>query len=231
MRGISQGTNLNSSSATRRSLPGYCLYKGVQQWLPKHLKNRFPRWARHALPSSGSATNYPSGFGRGCPYQGFPPPFVVAQPLRLPPAIQSSAYLLLPLPSPRCSGASRHSRRSFALCLAVVLTVYLVPSVLVAPFAQTCPLVAPSPLPPSSAASCAGSGLGSATLTSTQHRAQCDRTVPLVIRGESPFHSLTWHSDGTMTGTCTGGDGLHRGRSSCSAPHCWRPMALSAWHQ
>ena len=171
----------------------------------KNLKNWSPRWARHALPSSGSVTHCPAGYWWGCPGQGFPPPFVVTHPLRLPPVIQSSAYLPLPLPSPRVSSASRHSNPSLALCLAVVLTVYLVPSFLVAPLAQICAPVALSPLLPSSATSCAASGLGSAMWIPTQHPAQCDSNVPLVIGRGAPFHSVTWHSHGTIAGTCAGG--------------------------
>ena len=204
MRGISRRTGLYSSGATRRSLPGYCPCGGSKIGI-KDLKNWSPRWARHALPSSGSVTHCSSGYWWGCPGQGFPPPFVVTHPLRLPPVIQSSAYLPLPLPSPRVSSASRHSNPSLALCLAVVLTVYLIPSFLVAPLAQICAPVALSPLLPSSATSCAASGLGSAMWIPTQHPAQCDSNVPLVIGRGAPFHSVTWHSHGTIAGTCAGG--------------------------
>ena len=108
-------------------------------------------------------------------------------------------------PSQTVSSASRHSNPSLALCLAVVLTVYLVPSFLVAPLAQICAPVALSPLLPSSATSCAASGLGSAMWIPTQHPAQCDSNVPLVIGRGAPFHSVTWHSHGTTAGTCAGG--------------------------
>ena len=109
------------------------------------------------------------------------------------------------LPSPTVSSALRHSNPSLALCLAVVLTVYLVPSFLVAPLAQICAPIALSPLLPSSATSCAASGLESAMWIPTQHLAQCDSNVPLVIGRGAPFHSVTWHSHGTIAGTCTGG--------------------------
>ena len=39
----------------------------------------------------------------------------------------------------------------------------------------------------------------------TQHPAQCDSNVPLVIGRGAPFHSVTWHSHGTKAGTCAGG--------------------------
>ena len=135
------------------------------------------------------------------------------------------------LPSPMGSSALSHSNPSLALCLAVVLTVYLVPSFLVASLAQICAPVALTPVVPSWATSCAVSGPGSAMSIQTQHPAQCDSNVPLVIGRGAPFHSMTSHSHGTIAGTCTGGGGPHRGRSSCSAPHCWRPMVLSPWHQ
>ena len=64
----------------------------------------------------------------------------------------------------------------------------------------------------------------------TQHPAQCDSNVPLVIGRGAPFHSVTWHSHGTIAGTCAGG-GPHRGRASWSTPHYCRSMALSPWHQ
>ena len=38
----------------------------------------------------------------------------------------------------------------------------------------------------------------------TQHPAQCDSNVPLVIGRWAPFHSVTWHSHGTIAGTCAG---------------------------
>ena len=135
------------------------------------------------------------------------------------------------LPSPTVSSASRHSEPSLALCLAVVLTVYLVPSFLVAPLAQICAPVALSPLLPSSATSCAASGLGSAMWIPTRHPAQCDSNVPLVIGRGAPFHSLTWHSHGTIAGPCSGGGGSHIGRASWSTPHNCKSMALSPWHQ
>ena len=110
-----------------------------------------------------------------------------------------------PLPSQTVSSASRHSNPSLALCLAVVLTVYLVTSFLVAPLAQICAPVALSPLLPSLATSCAASGLGSAMWIPTQHPARGDSNVPLVIGRGAPFHSVTWYSHGTIAGTCAGG--------------------------
>ena len=109
------------------------------------------------------------------------------------------------LPSPTVSSAWRHSNPSLALCLAVVLTVYLVPSFLVAPLAQICAPVALSPLLPSSATSCAASRLGSVMWIPTQHPSRCDSNVPLVIGRGPPFHSVTRHSHGTRAGTCAGG--------------------------
>ena len=108
-------------------------------------------------------------------------------------------------PSPTVSNSSRHSNPSLALRPAVVLTVYLVPSFLVAPLEQICAPVALRPLLPSSATSCAVSWLGSAMRIPTQHLAQCDSNVPLVIGCGAPFHSVTWHSHGTIAGPCTGG--------------------------
>ena len=134
-------------------------------------------------------------------------------------------------PPPTVSSASRHSPPSLALCLAVVLTVYLVPSFLVASVAQICAPVALGPLRPSSATTCAASGLGSAMWIRTQHPAQCDSNVPLVIGRGAPFDSVTWYSHGTIAGPCTGGGGPHRGRASWSTPHNCRSMALSQWHQ
>ena len=115
------------------------------------------------------------------------------------------------LPSPTVSSASRYSHPALALCPAVVLLVYLVPSCPVAPLAQICAPVALSPLLPSSATSCAASGLGSAMRIPTQHPAQCDSNVPLVIGRGAPFHSVTWHSHGTIAGPCTGGGGVPTG--------------------
>ena len=109
------------------------------------------------------------------------------------------------LPSPTVSSASRHSNPSLALCLAVVLTLYLVPSFLVAPLAQICAPVALSPPLPSSATSCADSGLGSALCIPAQLPAQCDSNVPLVIGRGAHFHPVTSHSQGTIVGTCTWG--------------------------
>ena len=125
--------------------------------------------------------------------------------------VKAFPRLVWSLPSPSVSSASRHSNPSLALCLAVVLTVYLVPSFLVAPLAQICAPVAHSPLLPSSTTSCASSGLGSAMWIPTKHPAQCDSTVPLVIGGGAPFHSVTWHSHGTIAGTCAGGGGVPKG--------------------
>ena len=136
------------------------------------------------------------------------------------------------LASPTVSSASRYSNPALALCPAVLLLVYLVPSRPVAPLAQICAPVALSPLLPSSATSCAASGLGSAMWIPTQHPAQCDSNVPLVIGRGAPFHSVTWHSHGTIAGPCTGGGGgPHRGRASWPTPHNCRSMALSPWHQ
>ena len=39
----------------------------------------------------------------------------------------------------------------------------------------------------------------------TQHPSPCDSNVPLVIGRGAPFHSVTWHSHGTIAGTCAGG--------------------------
>ena len=39
----------------------------------------------------------------------------------------------------------------------------------------------------------------------TQHPAQCDSNVSLVIGRGAPFHSVTWDSYGTIAGTCAGG--------------------------
>ena len=115
------------------------------------------------------------------------------------------------LPSPTVSSASRHSNRSLALCLAVLLAVYLVPSFLVAPLAQICAPVALSPLLPSSAISCAASRLESARWIPTQHPAKCDSNVPLVLGHGAPFHSVTWHAHGTIAGTCAWGGGVPTG--------------------
>ena len=133
-------------------------------------------------------------------------------------------------PSPTASSASRHSNPSLALCLAVVLTVYLVPSCLVAPLAQICAPIALSPLLPSSATSCATSGHGNAMWIPTQSAAQSERNVPLVIGHGAPFHSVTWQSHGSIAGTCAAGS-PHRGRASWSTPHYCRSMALSRWYQ
>ena len=164
-------------------LVGRCLgtvLAGGPKLAQKKPENRSPRWARHALPSSGSVTHCPSGYWWGCPGGGLPPSFVVSNP-------------------------------SLAVCLAVVLAVYLVPSFLVAPLAQICAPVALSPVLPSSATSCAASELGNAMWIPTQHPAQCDSTVPLVIGCGAPFHSVTWHSHGTIAGTCAGGGGGRQG--------------------
>ena len=55
------------------------------------------------------------------------------------------------------------------------------------------------------------------------------RETPLVIERGAPFHSVTWHSHGTIAGMHWGG-GPHRGRMSWSTPHNCRSMALSPWH-
>ena len=119
--------------------------------------------------------------------------------------VKAFSLQLWSLPSPTVSSALRHSNPNLALCLGVVLTAYLVPSFLVAPLAQICAPVALSPLLPSSATSCAASGLGSAMWIPTQHPAQCDSNVPLVIGHGAPCQSVIWHSHGTIAGTCTGG--------------------------
>ena len=41
----------------------------------------------------------------------------------------------------------------------------------------------------------------------TQHPAQCDSNVQLVIGRGAPFHSVSWHSHGIIAGSCTGGGG------------------------
>ena len=185
MRGISRRTHLYSSGTTRRSLPGYCPCGGSEIGIKKQLQNRSARWARHALPSLGSVTHCHSGYGWGYPVQGLSPPS--HSPLQ-------GFVALCATPNP-----------SLALCRAVVLMVYLVPSFLVAPLAQICASVALSPLLPSSATSCAASGLGGAMWIPKQHPAQCDSNVPLVIGRGAPFHSVTRHSHGTIAGTCTRG--------------------------
>ena len=38
----------------------------------------------------------------------------------------------------------------------------------------------------------------------TQHPAECDSNVALVIGRGAAFHSVTWHSHGTIAGTCAG---------------------------
>ena len=90
--------------------------------------------------------------------------------------VKASPLHLWSLPSPTVSSASRYSHPALALCPAVVLLVYLVPSCPVAPLAQICAPVALSPLLPSSATSCAASGLESAMWIPTPHPAQCDST-------------------------------------------------------
>ena len=187
--------------------------QGVQKW---HKKN-----TRKTGPLAGCAML--------CLPQGHSP--TVVQDIGGAALVKAFPPHLWSLPSPTVSSASRHSNHSLVLCIALVLAVYLVSSFLVAPLAQICAPVALSPLLPSSATSCAASMLGLAIWIPTQHPAQCDSNVPLVIGRGAPFHSVTWHSHGTIVGTCSGGGGPHRGRLSCSAPHCWRPLALSPWHQ
>ena len=134
--------------------------------------------------------------------------------------VQASPLHLWSLPSSTGSRTSCHSISSLALCLAVVLIVYLVPSFLVAPLAQICAPVALSQL-------CVASRLGSAMWILTQHPAQCDSNVSLVTGRGAPFHSVTWRSHCTIAGTCAGGGGPHRRRASWSTPHYCRSMALS----
>ena len=125
--------------------------------------------------------------------------------------VKAFPHHLWSLPSPMVWSASRHSNPSLALCLVVVLTVYLVSSFLVAPLTQICALVALSPVVPSLATSCAASGLGSAMWIPIQHPAQCDSNVPLVIGRGAPLHSVTWHSHGTIAGPCSGEGGSPQG--------------------
>ena len=103
-------------------------------------------------------TSYKLSFrtGVGLPWSRLSPPFVVAHPFEVTTSHLVICILPRPTPVPKVCSALRHSHPSLALCSAVVLTVYLTPSVLVAP-------VALSPLRPPSAASCAASGLRTAT--------------------------------------------------------------------
>ena len=195
MQGISRRTKLYSSGATCRSLRGYCPCGGSK---------------------IGIRNTYKTGPLAGCAMlclpQGESP--TVLQDIGWAALLKAFPQHVWSLPSPTVCSPSRQSNPSLALCLAVVLTAYLVPSFLVASLAQICAPVALSPLLPSSATSCAASRLGSAMWIPTQHPAQCDSNVPLVIGRGAPFHSVTWHSHGTIAGTCPGGGGPHRGRAS-----------------
>ena len=88
--------------------------------------------------------------------------------------VQALLLQFLSLPSRTASSALRHSNPSLALCHAVVLTIYLLPSFLVDPLAKICTLVPLSRVVSSLATSCAASGLGSAMWIPTHDRAHCD---------------------------------------------------------
>ena len=101
------------------------------------------------------------------------------------------------------------------LCLAVLLTAHLFTSFPGAPLAQICAPVAHSSLLPSSATSCAASRLRNTMWIPTQHPVYWDSTVPLMIGLAPSFHSLIWHSNGSIAL----GSGPHRGMLSLKAPH------------